>query len=56
MEGLNRGIRESDLKFLGDDSGCSVETGLERDRIACRGPRQTVVVGAGNSWGEGEGG
>lgn len=56
MEGLIRGIGESDLKFLGDDSGCSVETRLERDRIACRGPRQAVVVGAENSWGEGEGG
>lgn len=38
MEGLIRGIRESDLKFLGDDSGCSVETGLERDRTALEEP------------------
>lgn len=56
MEGLIRGIRESDLKFLGHDSGCSVETGLERDRIACRGPRQAVWWELETAEGEGEGG
>lgn len=48
-----RGIRPD---IPGDDSGCSVETGSERDRNACRGPRQVVVVGAGNSCRGGEGG
>lgn len=32
-----RGVGPSDLKFMGDDSGCSVGNGLEGDRAACRG-------------------
>lgn len=52
---LIRGSRVSYLKFLGDDSGCSVENGFEKDRIACRGPGQAVVAGARNNWsGSGE--
>lgn len=50
MEGLIRAIRESGLKFLGDDSSCSMENGLKRDRTARRGPWQAVMVGAGSSW------
>lgn len=56
MEALIRGISGSDLKFLGDDSGCSVDSRSERDRTACRGSGQAVVVGAGNNWREAGGG
>lgn len=45
VEGLIRGVRGSDLKFLGGDSGRSVEDRLERDRIAC----YAAVVGARNN-------
>lgn len=50
MERLIKGIRGSNLNFLGGDFGCSVENGLERDEIACRGPGQSVVVAARNNW------
>lgn len=49
MERLIKGVRGSDLKFLGGDFGCSVENRLERDEIACRGPGQAVVVAASNN-------